>query len=65
MSTHDDVMALVDHFQEGDLYKRITGRKHMAFPSIKYDLLAEIDVDQLGNLISNSMKKISKKHFYK
>jgi hypothetical protein len=65
MSTHDDVMALVDHFQEGDLYKRITGRKHMAFPSMKYDLLAEIDVDQLGNWISNSMKKFSKKHFYK
>lgn len=65
MSTEDDVMALVEQFQEGDLYRRIPGRKHSAFPDMKHDLLADLDVDNLKSWISKSLKKFSKKHFYK
>ena len=65
MSTDDDVMALVGHFQEGDLYKKINGRKHMTFPNMKYDFLSEINVDKHGKWISNSLNKFAKKHLYK
>lgn len=65
ISTKDDVMALVADLKEGDLYKTILERKHIAFPNMKHDLLGDIDIDKLRDWISNSLKKFSKKHFFK
>lgn len=65
ISTKDDVMALVADLKEGDLCKIIPERKHIAFPKMKHDLLEDINTDDLRKWISNSLKKFSKKHFYK
>ena len=65
MSTEDDIMALVDHLQEGDLYSTIPGRHHTAFPEMNHNCLAALDLDNLKSWISKSLKKFSRKHFYK
>lgn len=64
-STKDDIMTLVDHLQQEKLYKTIPDRKHFAFPNMKYNVLADIDVHNLGSWISKSLKRFSKKHYYK
>ncbi|XP_078365731.1 uncharacterized protein LOC144649981 [Oculina patagonica] len=52
MSTESDVIALVDHFLEVDLYDTIPGRKHSAFPEMKHNLLTVLKVDELKNWVS-------------
>lgn len=64
ISTQGDINALVDQFLEADLYSTIPGRKHSAFPEMKHNLLKELNVDELKSWISNSLKKLSRKHFY-
>ena len=63
MSTEDDVLTLVDQFMEVDLYNHIAGRKHSAFPDMKQNLPADINVEDLKSWISKSLKTFSK-HFY-
>lgn len=65
VSTEGDISALVEHFLEADLYRKIPGRKHSAFPEMKHNLLTDLNVDELKSWISNSLKKFSRKHFYK
>lgn len=65
ISSKDDVMMLVDNLQEEELYKTVPGRKYVAFPDIKHNVLADIDVESLRSWIIKSVKKFSKKHFYK
>lgn len=64
MSTDDDVMTLVDQFMEVDLYNSIAGRKHSAFPDMKKNMLADINVEDLKSWISKSLKTFARKHFY-
>lgn len=63
MTTDDDIMTLVEHLQEGEVYRKIPGRYHNAFPSMKHDILTELDNDDLKKWISKSLKKFSRKHF--
>ena len=65
VSTEGDISALVEQFLEADLYRKIPGRKHSAFPEMKHSLLTDLNVDELKSWISNSLKKFSRKHFYK
>ena len=65
VSTEGDISALVEQFLEADLYRKIPGRKHSAFPEMKHNLLTDLNVDELKSWIFNSLKKFSRKHFYK
>lgn len=65
VSTEGDISALVEQFLEADLYRKIPGRKHSAFPEMKHNLLTDLNVNELKSWISNSLKKFSRKHFYK
>ena len=64
-STEDDIMLLVDHFQNADIYAQQPGRKHSAFPNMPHNLLNEIEPETLKEWISTRLRKFSKKHFYK
>lgn len=65
LSVEEDVKILVDQFLEVSLYDKKPGRKHNSFPDMKHNILDEIDSDKLKLWVSNSLKKISKKPFYK
>lgn len=64
-STEEDVMLLVEHLQEADVYSSIPGRFHLAFPKMKHNLFEAMDMGRLKSWISNSIKKFSKKNYYK
>ena len=65
MSTEEDIMLLVEHIKPADVFKKKTGRLHKAFPDMKHNCLEQLDMDKLKDWISNSLKKLNKKHFYR
>lgn len=65
MSTQEDVLALVEHLIPAQVYSNIAGRAHSAFEEMPNSLLDAIDCDKLKTWISQSLKKFSKKHYYK
>ncbi len=64
-STEDDIMLLVDHFRNADIYAQQPGRKHSAFPNMPHNLLNKIEPETLKEWISTQLCKFRKKHFYK
>ena len=65
MSTKEDVLALVDHLLPANVFNIIPGRAHSAFENMPTNLLDSIDCEKLKTWISQSLKKFSKKHYYK
>ena len=65
MSTKEDVIALVDHLLPANVFSIIPGRAHSAFESMPTNLLDSIDCEKLKTWIGHSLKKFSKKHYYK
>lgn len=63
-STEEDIMLIVDHLQQAEVYGRIPGRKHSAFPDMPHNLLHEIKPQKLKQWISTRLRKFSKKHVY-
>ena len=64
-STEQDVLAIVEHLLDGDVYQKIPGRNHAAFPKMPHNLLDELDPGKFKSWISTSLKTFSKKHFYR
>jgi L1 cell adhesion molecule like protein len=64
-STTDDVMIIVEQLQDANVYDRIPGRCHNAFPDMKNDMLDELDMSKFNGWVSKSLKTFSKKHYYK
>lgn len=63
-SPDDDILAVAEQLQQANVYMSVPGRSHSAFPSIRRDLLDELDMGKLKSWISKSIKKFSKKHYY-
>ena len=65
LSTQEDIMLLVEHIKPSDVFNKIPGRAHTAFPDVKHNYLEQLDMCKLKEWISSSLKKFSKKHFYR
>lgn len=63
MLSDDDILTLVEHLQKGDVYSKIPGRHHTAFPDINHNLLADLDNSDLKTWISKPLKKFFKETF--
>ena len=59
-----DIDTLLNQFREQRLFDFIPGRNHSAFLEFKADQLS-LDMNDFRDWLSRSMKKISKKHFYR
>ncbi len=64
-SIQDDVMPLVDQFKGLELYRKIPGRHHTAFPKIKDNILEGLDMTKLKDWITKSLASFGRKHYYK
>lgn len=64
-STEQDVLAVVEHLLDGDVFQKIPGRSHSSFQMMPHNLLEELDPGKLKSWISTSLKAFSKKHFYR
>ena len=63
-STKDDVMHLVEQFKEAEVYNKIPGRFHTAFPNMKYNILDNLDMGKFKSWITKSSKTFENKHYY-
>ena len=59
-----DIVTLVQQFKTRDLFGSVSGRRHSAFRDFKVDQLS-LNMNDFRDWLSRSMKKISKKHFYR
>ena len=65
-STEKNVLTLVEHIMDGDVFNTIPGRRIASFPNMPHNLMDQLDQIKLNKTwISDSLKKFHKKHFYK
>ena len=65
LSTKDDVLTLVEHLVQAEVFSYVPGRQHSAFPNMMHNLLDSLDMQKLKSWISKSLKKFSTKHYYR
>lgn len=56
MTTQGDVLMIVEQLKQVDVYKNIPGRFYTAYPSMRHNLLDQIDTDKYKAWISKSIK---------
>ena len=66
--THTDISAdielIVNQLKQNNVFKRVPGRRHEAFQIVSPNPFGELDMEQIRDWISNSLKTYSAKHFY-
>ena len=65
LSTKDDVLTLVEHLVQAQVFSYVPDRQHSAFPKMRHNLLDSLDMQKLKSWISKSLKKFSTKHYYR
>ena len=59
LSTKDDVLTLVEHLVQAEVFSYVPGRQHSAFPDMAHNLLDSLDMQRLKSWIRQSLKKFN------
>ena len=59
-----DVGLIVNQLKTHNVFKAIPGRSHQSFPSVSGNPFSGLNMEDVRDWISNSLKKYSAKHFY-
>ena len=59
-----DIDLIVNQFKTHEVFKNIPGRRHEAFPNVRANPFQELNMEDVRDWISHSLKKYSNKHFY-
>jgi len=65
LSTKDDVLTLVEHLVQAQVFSYVPDRQHSAFPKMRHNLLDSLDMQKLKSWISKSLNKFNAKHYYR
>ena len=65
VDTSDDIFLLVRQFKATNIFDRVPGRNHQAYPMFDCNPLSGMNMERFQEWISESLEKYSKKHFYK
>ena len=49
-STEENVLTLVEHIMDGDVFNTIPGRRHASFPNMPHNLLDQLDQSKLKKI---------------
>ena len=49
-STEENVLTLVEHIMDGDVFNTIPGRRRASFPNMPHNLLGQLDQNKLKKI---------------
>ena len=64
MDLTQDIGLIVNQLKIHEVFRHIPGRRHEAFPNIQANPFSELNMEDIRDWISHSLKKYCNKHFY-